>query len=338
MRKADNLLRGILNSVFKRRGLRPSTYMRVEALRQLVREVDVFWVIDIMGLATAVDTARGTKVKVIYEAVDLVAEYHQHGDAYREARLAEERRYLSRVDGFITACDSYADYYWERYGGAELKRRPVVRDNMPAQILDHITPTRTPLRLLFLGSLMYDRPVGELIRAMSLVSSDATLTFQGKNYLPEDPNELVSELGLQNRVRIVPPCPPDDVVEVSAAYDVGIVPLRGLNENERRASTSKLFTFMSAGLAILGTDLPGIARIVSQYDNGVLVDGMEPETWAAAIDGMAAMPADVIDAMKQRSLDAAHNHSWEMQEAVFVGEFARVLGRATTAASSIPAD
>jgi glycosyltransferase involved in cell wall biosynthesis len=186
---------------------------------------------------------------------------------------------------------------------------------------------KIPLRLKFLGALLFDRPVEELTRAMALATADVTLTLQGKNHLGEAPAALVAELGLQDRVRILDPCPPGAIVETAASYDVGVVALRGENENERRASTSKLFTCMAAGLAILGSDLPGIARVVGRHTNGLLVGGMRPADWAAAIDALAAMSDTAIDSMKQRSLDAARLYAWEKQTPAFLGEFLRALGQ-----------
>jgi glycosyltransferase involved in cell wall biosynthesis len=105
------------------------------------------------------------------------------------------------------------------------------------------------------------------------------------------------------------------------------VALRGADENERRASTGKLFTYMAAGLAILGSDLPGIARLVRAHENGLLVEGMDAHSWANAIDELALMPTTAIDDMKRRSLAAADLYRWEKQEPTFVDEFVRALSR-----------
>lgn len=300
---------------------------RVAALQRIAAGADVIWVIDFPSLPTVMEVSKKAGAKVIYETVDLVSEYDYQGDVHRRLSLEEEGRLIGGVDGFITACDSYADYYVEQFGAA-LARRPVVRDNMPGHTPPRPKPTTRPLQMLFLGALLLDRPVEELIRAIALASSDVTLTFQGKNHLGDEPAALVAELGLQDRVIILDPCPPGAIVETAAAYDVGVVALRGENENERRASTSKLFTCMAAGLAILGSDLPGIARIVQRHENGVLVDGMRPADWAAAIEALAAMPDAGIDALKRRSLDAARLYAWEKQRPAFLAEFSRALGRA----------
>jgi len=301
-------------------------HLRSRALRSLRSRTDIFWVIDAPSLPPVVRAVEGTASRIVYETVDLVPEYHYSGEEYRLARLEEERRALPSVSGFITACDSYADYYWERYGGTEIQRRPFVRDNMPATISPSIRKTARPLRLLFLGSLMFDRPVVELIEAISLVTSEVTLTFQGKNLIGDGPLSAIGSLHVQDRVFLRDPCPPEEIVNVANQYDVGIIALRGENENERRASTSKLFTYMSAGLAMLGSDLPGIARVVNKYEIGELVQGIEPASWAHAIEAIAQLSDDSVDAMKQRSLDAAHAHSWDRQRDGYIAQFVNALG------------
>jgi glycosyltransferase involved in cell wall biosynthesis len=326
LRIADNLTRNLIRPWAGRVQFRRSTRVRDAALRSLVRQVDLFWVIDFPSLPSVLRAVRSTDVKVVYETVDLVPEYQYVEDAHRQKSLDDERRAIGRVDGFITACDSYADYYVERYGDDGLRRRPFVRDNMPSTILSSPRPTSRPLSFIFLGSLMFDRPVEELIEAVSLTTSGATLTFQGKNYLGDKPDTLIAQMGLQSRVRICEPCPPETIVQTASEYDVGIVALRGENENERRASTSKLFTFMSAGLAILGSNLPGIARVVDAHHNGRLVDGMEPRDWALALDELALLPDTAIDEMKRRSLLAAETYSWDKQRPGYVAEFVRALG------------
>lgn len=325
LRIAGNLAKDARASLAERARPGWTARARVAALERLAPRVDLFWVVDFPGLPTTMAAAERNGVRVLYETVDLVPEYRHLGERHRARALAEEAELVPRVDGFVTACDSYADYYMERYGHV-LRLRPVVRDNMPRQIVAQPAPTRRPLRLLFLGGLLPDRPVEELVRAMAMTSEGSTLTFQGANHLGEAPAALIRGLGLDERVRLVAPCAPGATVEAAAAYDVGLVALRGRDENERRASTSKLFTCMAAGLAILGSRLPGIARVVEGAANGRLVSGMEPATWASAVDALATLPDAQIDLWKARSLDEARRHAWGLQKPAFLVEFARALG------------
>jgi len=325
-RIVDNVIRGAARRVLAPVLRSMTDRHRIAALRMIGRECDLFWVIDFPSLPTAVAAAKETGTRVLYETVDLVPEYPYKGERHRRAALALEKSLIREIDGFVTAADSYADYYVQKYADS-LVRRPVVRDNMPNQAVVAPGKTGRPLRLLFLGSLMFDRPITELIDAMAMVHADITLVFQGKNYLGSVPISRIRATGLESRVQVVNPCAPEEIVEVASEYDIGIVALRGDNENERWASTSKLFTYMAAGLAILGSDLPGIARIVGQYQNGILVPGMEPAAWAEAIERLAAMDVSQVDGMKRRSLNAAHEHSWQQQKPAFVAEFVRALRR-----------
>jgi glycosyltransferase involved in cell wall biosynthesis len=329
LRRVDDALRRLIRTGIRRWTSAANAFHHRSLLRRLARHIDAFWVIDFPQLAAVMAAAAGERVKVIYETVDLVPEYRQHGVEYRLRALDDERRLIGKIDGFVTACESYADYYVETYGDGPLQRRPVVRDNMPREIASGIVPTNAPIRFLFLGSLMFDRPVLELIDAIAGASIDVTLTFQGPNYLGEDTARLVAERiadpALGGRVEILPPCPPDRIVETANAYDVGIVALRGADENERRASTGKLFTYIAAGLALLGSDLPGIARVVNEHENGLLVAGMDPRAWSIAMNRLVSMPPELIDTMKRRSLQAAHRYSWETQGPAYVGEFVRAL-------------
>lgn len=303
------------------------TAERRDAIRRIAEEVDLFWVVDYPSLPDVMAAVDHSRTKVLYETVDLVTEYEYEGVEARLALLADEQRLIAQVDGFVTAADSYADYYMEKYGGRELKRRPTVLDNMPARIADSPRPAVKPYRLLFMGSLMFDRPLVELIEAMAKVTTDVTLTFQGKNYAAGVPERRIEELGLQDKVLLLEPCEPDATVDSAREYDIGIVALSGENENERRASTSKLFTYMASGLAVLGSDLPGIASVVNKYRVGELVQGMGPDEWAEAIDRIASLPESRIDEMKQRSIEAARLHSWEREGPAFIAEFAGALGR-----------
>jgi glycosyltransferase involved in cell wall biosynthesis len=329
VRRIDRIVRRTARSIAARwYGLSKAiAYDRV--LAGIANRIDAFWVIDFPRLGSVLRAARKSSARVVYETVDLVPEYEQHGHRHRESSLRAERRLIGQVDGFITAGESYADYYVEMYGDGLLRRRPVVIDNMPAQIVDHIKTTGSPIRLLFFGSLLFDRPIDELVEAVGTSTANVTLTFQGKNYLDELSmrriESRIEALGLGKRIEILGPCPPESTVQTASAYDVGIVALRGRDENERRASTAKLFTYMASGLAVLGTDLPGIARLVRAHGNGILVDGVKPGSWAAGIDQLGTMLPASIDEMKQRSLNAARQYAWDRQEPSFVGEFVRAL-------------
>jgi len=65
-----------------------------------------------------------------------------------------------------------------------------------------------------------------------------------------------------------------------------------------------------AGLALCVSDLPEMARLVSQYDLGVLVADCSEQTIADAIN---SFDHERINAFKQRSVAAARELNWEAE-------------------------
>jgi glycosyltransferase involved in cell wall biosynthesis len=63
-----------------------------------------------------------------------------------------------------------------------------------------------------------------------------------------------------------------------------------------------------AGLALCISDLPEIAPLVQAYNLGLLVEGMEPQAIATAVNSLE--PARV-DQFKRNALEAARELNWE---------------------------
>jgi len=303
-RVAQNLARNALRAV-ARLVPRTSTRAREGLLEKLAEDVDIFWVIDFPALESTLTVAKRNGRRVVYNTIDLVPENRFEGEGLRLKRLDTERRLISQVDGFITVSDSYADYYEERFAGIPGFRRPVVHGNAPSEIADRIRPTERPITFLFFGNLTFKRPIAELIEAASLAQTELTLTLMGENRLGDELSAMVDRYSAAGRVQILPPCSVKDAVRVVSGYDVGVAALHGVDENERTAETTKLYTYMAAGIAVLGSRLPGISRVVERHLNGWLVEGMTSTAWARAFDAVAALPNEEIDAAKTRSLRAA---------------------------------
>ena len=311
---------------------------RQAALRSIAPGVDLFWVVDYQALPSTFEAARYFSKRVLYDTIDLLPEYEWDyiRPEVRELRRGGERVLIGRVHGFVTAAHSYADYYDEKYSDVIGYRRPVVFGNAPESIVARPRQRTGPLKMIFIGNLTFDRPVFEIIEAMRYVRSDAQLVLQGLNRLGDALHVRIRELGLAGRVTVVDPVMPSEVVEAASAHDVGIVALRGVNENERRAETSKLYTCAAAGLAVLASDLPGIRSVVERARCGVLVSGLDPRAWAEQIDRLSDLPEDQLEALRMASLRYADSSRPSSQVDGFLAEVVRALGRGSV--SAVPAD
>ena len=98
--------------------------------------------------------------------------------------------------------------------------------------------------------------------------------------------------------------------------------------NHRLTTPNKLFEAMAAGVAVVASDLPGMATIVRATDCGVLCDPTDPTEIAAAIRRILDAPEDERLAFGRRGLVASHTtFNWETQVGLLLDEYGRLTGR-----------
>ena len=213
-----------------------------------------------------------------------------------------------------------------------LRERPLVVRNTPRYEPIAFRPTAEAVEVLYHGIVYRTRGLEACIRSVTLWRSEFRLTIRG----PASPEyraslqRLIAELGLGERVRLVPPVPMTDLVREASRFDVGLFALPGHSRHNRFALPNKLFEYIMAGLAICVSDLPEMARVVREYDLGVLIGAVEPDAIAAAVNGLDRAR---IDHCKKRALDAARQLNWEVEGAALVAAAETALADANRVGS-----
>lgn len=325
LRICSNLVRNTIRPLYRWR-------RAPAALETLARsrQIDIVWIVDWPMLRRYGIMARMRRIPIVYETLDLcAAQAHLTArDRVRESRF--ERLAVRMVQGFITAGEPYADYYQREYN---LASRPVVRDNTPSEHVAFPGMSGSPARLVFAGALTHNRNLHGLLEAVALMKPNLTLTLVGENRLGDQLWHAIRDLGIEDIVSIRNPVSPDSLVEVVSRSDVGVVSLEPVSVNEELACTTKLFTYMAAGLAVVGSDLPGIRSVVRRHDIGWLVSDNDPAEWAHVLNEIAAIPSSQIDAYRSRALRAYEAHSWVRQGSRYLSVFSNAAG-----GSNLPAE
>jgi glycosyltransferase involved in cell wall biosynthesis len=99
------------------------------------------------------------------------------------------------------------------------------------------------------------------------------------------------------------------------------------NHLDVHARSNKLFEYMSAGLPVIVSDLPGLRRLVDEHGCGVCVDPRDPQAIAAA---MRQLVDDVGEAerMGARGREAVRRlYSWESEGRRLLDLYATLLAR-----------
>jgi D-inositol-3-phosphate glycosyltransferase len=216
------------------------------------------------------------------------------GDAEPERRAKAETEIIGCSDAILASCAAEASQLIEHYG-ADDRRIELVPPGV-----DHafFSPgeqrgARQALHLgdhpvlLFVGRIQPLKGADVAIHALDELSRhhpDALLLVVGGASGQDGPAEevhvhrLVAELGLEDRVRFVPPQPHHLLSTYYRAADVCVVPSRsesfGLVALEAAA----------CGTPVVAADVGGLTTLVQHGETGFLVDERDPVIYARALD------------------------------------------------------
>lgn len=215
------------------------------------------------------------------------------------------REYLPRVHGFMTVCDGIADEY------ARVFRvpRPVVVPNAPPRQLGEPRPTPPDrIRMVHHGLASRSRQIERMIDLMSHLDARFSLDLMLVSAEPGYLDALRQRAGSDARIRFREPVPTNQIIAATREYDIGLFLLPPTNLNYRFALPNKFFEFVQARLAVAIGPSPEMARLVDEYEIGVVAEDFEPLTLARRLESLDAAR---LDALKRASHRAADLLCWE---------------------------
>jgi len=203
-----------------------------------------------------------------------------------------ERIALARADQVITVCDSIAKEL-DRMGPRRRVPVDVIRNIPP---LERSTATYPPLReslglspeqfiVLWQGGTGPSRMIEPIIEALQhapravLVIRGPSLDLFGEGYLA-----LARRIGVESRLKLLPPVPSRDVVVAGESADAGIWTLPKLSKNFYYALPNKIFEYLASGLPVLAADYPEAHKMVAANGVGLCFDPYDPKSIAAQIN------------------------------------------------------
>ena len=308
----------------------------VRLARTAAPAADLYHGMAYMGIPVALDLGRRHNAKVVYDARDIYLEARNLARMRGPARwlLARaERGWAHRSDRVITVNQAYAEVMAERFGVPlplvvmNCSYRfdpPVPRERRFHEALGLAPDQRV---VLYHGGLFPHRGIEELMTAIADVPS-ATLVLMGYGVLEPVLRERAAAPASGGRVRLLPAVRPEELLDWVACADVVAMPIQPSTLNHRLTTPNKLFEAMAAGVAVVASDLPGMATIVRATDCGVLCDPTDATEIAAAIRRILDAPEDERLAFGHRGLVASHTtFNWETQVGLLLDEYGRLTGQ-----------
>lgn len=148
---------------------------------------------------------------------------------------------------------------------------------------------RPPLRIAFLGRIDAVKGLGILIEALQRapklpVVLDIFAVVQGQAG-ERLKLQLSEQVKCDPRIRFRAPLAAAQVVERLREYDALAVPSQWME-----TGPLVVYEAFAAGIPVIGSRLGGIAELVRDEENGLLVEASSPEAWAAALSRLVDDP------------------------------------------------
>jgi glycosyltransferase involved in cell wall biosynthesis len=288
------------------------------AAREIVAaDADVFHSHNLHLVVPCMIAARRCRAKLVYDAHEIVT---GTGARLKRALARPSERFVwKRADAVISTNATRARYLEQLHGGEP----PVVLGNYPDEppalspvdLRASLTiPSDAPI-LIYQGGFYFDTrcfdTVAEALRG--LPGWHWVLVGFGSPQTIERLRKTLQDHGVDDRSHVLPPVPAEELLHITAGADVGVVPLRATELNTYFGDTNKLFEYLVAGLAVVGSDFPEERRAILENPVGpvgAVFDPDKPESVATAISQVA----EDLPTLRQRAADVGRRfYSWRTE-------------------------
>jgi glycosyltransferase involved in cell wall biosynthesis len=167
---------------------------------------------------------------------------------------------------------------------------------------------------LYQGLFLPDRGILELLRAWRRVDTGrAALFLRGPDNMHKPPCvDLARDLGiLGTSVFFLDPIREDELVAGAAEADVGIIPYKAVNINNRYCCPNKLSQYMHAGLAILANDLDFVKYTIERFQCGITYNVDDESSVFSAIQRLIEDEGLRRHCQRQAKLMVIKEYNWE---------------------------
>ncbi len=257
------------------------------------------------------------RIPLVYDSHEYFTEVPEliHRPMVQKTWKLIERSIFPRLKEVITVNDSIADLFQNDYG-----IRPVVVRNIPPfkKLTRDKTrselglPTDKKILIMQGAGINVHRGSEELIEAMPLVN-EAVLLIIGGGDVIDFIKKRVIELNISERVIFKPRMPYDQLIQYTANADLGLTLDKDNNLNYRFSLPNKLFDYIQAGIPVMATHLPEIAKIIDTYQVGCYMPDHIPEHMANKINEVLA-DQQQMDEWKNNCKFASPELNWEKEE------------------------
>ncbi|MEU4426720.1 glycosyltransferase [Actinoplanes sp. NPDC024001] len=297
-----------------------------------------------VALSVARMRARGQKVAWLYDAHEYIAGIDWPKPNEDRAYKTVEREFVGQADAVVTVSPEIAKMLQENF---KLPETPLVVRNAPIREAVGKTFPKPSVRaacgvaegvplMVYSGWLAPARGLGTAVNALPLLPGVHLAIVAGRASAEQDALKArAAELGVEDRVHVVPYVPQYAVPDYLSTADLGLICLRRIKSHEISLPT-KLAEYLHAGLPVIVSDLPVQVEFVNRTRVGELFVVDDSDSFAEAVKRALEHKAELVANISDELLEEL---SWEHQAEGLIELYQRLAPRSPkTARPDIPWD
>lgn len=283
----------------------------------LFKKADVLVANDLDTLLPNYLIAKLKGIPLVYDTHEIFTEVPElAGHHFKQGVWQRVEKWIfPKLKYVFTVNQSISDWYYDKY-----KVRSLVVRNMPRRIAPYFrSVSRSELKLpedkkiviLQGAGINVDRGAEELVLAMKYLQ-DVVLLIVGSGDVISRLKEMVAEEKLQHNVILTGKVPQERLKQYTVVADLGITLDKPTNINYRFSLPNKVFDYIHAGIPVVCSDLPEVAKIVRDYQVGVVCTSFDPQNIAGVI--RSALTSRDYLLWERNTIKAGEELCWETDE------------------------
>jgi glycosyltransferase involved in cell wall biosynthesis len=273
----------------------------------LFKKPAIVCAIDLDTILPCLFVSRIKKIPRIYDAHELFTETKEviSRPGIRKIWNRIERYAVPKFNTGYTVSESIATELERRYG----VKYEVIRNL--TRLRTGIVPETPRDFILYQGAVNEARSFEQLIPAMKMIN--CRLVICGDGNFMEQLRELIRQNGVQDKVELKGMLTPKALWEVSLGAKLGVTLIENNGMNQYFSLPNKFFDYIHAEIPQVAVNYPEYRKINEQFEVAVLVDKINPEIVAGAINNL--LSNDVLYwRLRKNCIMARETFNWQQEE------------------------
>ncbi len=224
-----------------------------------------------------------------------------------------ESFFIHKADLVLTTGKMDSEFIHKFYGiNNSLVIRNIPLLQQPNQIVNlrkELNIANSSKILIYQGVLLEGRGLRLIIKSLTSLPN-IHFVIIGDGFLRTDLEILAGNLDVKSRIHFLGMKRQSDLINYTAAGDIGLAVIENISISYYHALPNKLFEYIMAGLPVISSNLPQMEKIVNQYKIGEVINLENSEEFKSALIKMLNTPS-LLSEYQSNCKIAAQELNWQ---------------------------